>query len=113
MRRRAYRVDDYKGRRMYNVPVRVKYNDSRRCETVHELELEVTAHSAVEAANWVRDRIHEPEVEVFAYGPKGGETYRYIGWYSYIGSALFGAGRPTWRQAMLPWDEPVAIEVAA
>jgi hypothetical protein len=36
-----------------------------------------------------RSETGQQETEVFAYGPKGGETRRFIGWFSAIGNALF------------------------
>jgi hypothetical protein len=52
----------------------------------------VLAPSATAAANHVRDTepgvYDRPETEVFAYGPNGGEVYRYVGWYSFIGKRI-------------------------
>jgi hypothetical protein len=98
-RLQAIRVnDDAHGKRCYKVPVVVHFNNSTTFET-QELRLDVVAHSAVEAANWVRDQFAtRPETEIFAYGPKGGKTYRYIGWYSCIASSLMGIGLPNLQQ---------------
>lgn len=84
----AYRVGEYQGKRCYVVPVRVRFNSSRLCATVHTETFEVVARSVVEAVNAVRDMVHVPEVEVEARGPKGGKVYRYIGWESYIWSEM-------------------------
>lgn len=71
------------------VPVQVLINDSRMCWTILEVRFWVIARSAKEAANWARDRLATvPEVEVFAWGPKGGETHRFVGWESAIGTQL-------------------------
>ena len=77
----------------YRVPVVVEYNSSRHCATIARQLFTVTAKSASEAANWVRD--NEPgvagraETQIHAWGPKGGHVERYIGWESAIGSAVF------------------------
>lgn len=95
----------YKGRRYYRVPVRVDCNDSRACATVARLWFWVVAPTATDAANWIRD--NEPgirsraETEIRAYGPRGGEVYRYIGWYTAIGTALATARR---IHPSLPFD---------
>jgi hypothetical protein len=84
----------YKGKPMYRVPVCIKENSSRLCKTLRTSWTVVTARSATDAANWVRDRVKRPETEIVAIGPKGGEVHRYVGWESYIGSAVFGAKAP-------------------
>ena len=77
----------------YRVPVVVEFNDSRACATIARREFTVTAKSAAEAANWVRD--NEPgvrgraETEIHAWGPKGGHVERYIGWESAIAAEMF------------------------
>jgi len=86
-------IATYKGKRYYRVPVVIRCNDIVRCLTVAEYKTTVLARNATEAANYVRDEwAHRPETEVFAYGPKGGEVMRYVGWYSCIGNALLGNG---------------------
>lgn len=85
---RAYRVGEYKGQRALVVPVLVRYNSSRERRTVHEERFEVVSLSVQDAINAVRDSIDCPEVEVYAWGPKGGKQSRYIGWFSHIGRAL-------------------------
>jgi len=85
---RARRVDDYQGKRMYRVPVEIKFNDSQRCATVAEAVIVVLAPSSVDAVDWVRDQINRPETEFVGYGPRGGQTYRYMGWESHIGCSL-------------------------
>jgi hypothetical protein len=88
----AEKIGRYQGKPVYRVPVVVKFNDSRQCRTVAERTYTVISHSPADAANAVRQEwAHRPETEVVAYGAKGGETYRYVGWFSAIGHAL-GAG---------------------
>jgi hypothetical protein len=70
------------------VPVLVRYNSSRECRTVHEERFEVVSRSVQEAINAVRDTIDVPEVEVYAWGPRGGKVTRYVGWWSYIANGL-------------------------
>lgn len=97
----AQRIGSYKGKPVYRVPVRVLANDSRQCRTVAEARFTVIARSAVEAANWARDQVAtRPETEVFAYGPKGGETYRFVGWESAIAAEMM-APRPRGEQLPL------------
>jgi hypothetical protein len=100
--RKAQLLGTHKGRKVYRIPVRVALNDSRACMTVREDYHEVIAYSAADAANWARDQYAtRAETEVFAYGPKGGETHRYIGWYGAIGTALLD--RPA-RSLRLDFD---------
>lgn len=89
----AVPIGRYNGRRVYRVPVFIRANSSRHCATIASGWTTVTAYGAADAANWVRDQINRPETEVVAIGPRGGEVHRYIGWHSYIGSAVLGAGR--------------------
>jgi hypothetical protein len=78
-----------KAKRLYRVPCRVFSNNSRMCATVLRAEFTIIAESAAAAANWIRDRLcFLPETEIWAWGPKGGEAYRYVGWESAIGSEL-------------------------
>jgi len=83
----------YRGKKFYNVPVKVTFNNS--AGTVADwcnpptLEFTVLAPNAAAAANWAADQYRGiAETEVVAYGPKGGETHRFIGWESAIGHAL-------------------------
>lgn len=86
----------YKGRPVYRFPVRVRFNNSQRLETVAEIAFEVMAATAADAANWARDQVAtRPETEVMAIGPRGGEVRRYVGWASAIGSMLFCEQGPT------------------
>ena len=95
MRLRAEKVNSYQGKPHYRVPVRIVLNDSHQCRTVAVKIVSVVARSAVDAANRVRDEwAHRPETEVYAYGPKGGEVHRYIGWESSIAAMMF-SGQPT------------------
>lgn len=94
----------YRGRNVYRVPVVVSCNDSRLLATVARVETTVVAYSAAAAANWARDILAtRPETEIRAYGPKGGEAYRYVGWFSAIGAALWGR-EPEPVQPALPFD---------
>jgi len=92
-------VGMYRGRKVYRVPVDVRLSDSRSdlletCGTIGTVHTSILAHSAQDAANAIADEWrNRPETEVVAYGPKGGKTARYIGWYTAIGSAMF-AERP-------------------
>lgn len=73
------------GQRVYRVPVRVLFNDSRQCATLHVEEFEVLAGSVAEAANWAREQVStRPETEVHAFGVRGGKVSRYVGWDSAI-----------------------------
>lgn len=77
------------GRRVYRVPVVVRFNDSRLCATVRSESFDVLAYSPYEAANWARAHVAtRPETEVYAYGPKGGTVRRYVGWDSAIFARL-------------------------
>lgn len=77
---------DAKGRKCYRIPVVMIFNNSsgpvEGWLNPRKLEFTVIAHSAAEAANWARDNEsgNMPETEIIAWGPKGGETRRYIGW---------------------------------
>lgn len=84
------------GRMVLRVPVRVVFNNSKAL-TSDEVVLEhVLAFTPAEAANYVRDLFATvPETEVYAYGQRGGVTYRYVGWYSAINNAMSAA----WQQA--------------
>lgn len=80
--------------KLKRVPVKILFNSSRHCETIRKIETDVIAKTAEEAANWVRDRLYDvPETEIYAWGPKGGEYYRYIGWESAIGDTLIRGER--------------------
>ena len=79
---KAREIDTYQGNRVFKVPVLIRCNDSVQCRTVAEIRTTVISRSAAEAANWVVDTYNRPETEVYAYGPRGGEIRRYIGWES-------------------------------
>lgn len=82
----------YQGRKVYRVPVQVRFNSSRLCCTIAEAHYSVIAYSASDAANLIRSEIETAglaETEIEAFGPKGGITRRYVGWYSVIGAAMF------------------------
>jgi hypothetical protein len=100
---RAIAIGTLAGRKVYRIPVRVKFNDSRRLGTIAETLVRVIAYTPAEAANWARDQVAtRAETEIYAYGPQGGETYRYVGWESSTWAAITsGFGR---RQDRLPFD---------
>lgn len=86
----AVPVGKLQGRTVYRVPVRVDFNDSQQCATVARREFTVLAYSAADAADWARDRVAtRAETEIYAWGPKGGQAYRYVGWQSAIAAELF------------------------
>jgi hypothetical protein len=105
---RAIPIGRLHGRTVYRIPVRVKLNDSRSdlAETLGTIREElhrVTAFTPALAANFVRDLYAtRAETEIFAYGPQGGETYRYVGWDTATWAAISsGFGR---KQDRLPFD---------
>lgn len=78
-------------KKLWKVPVVVHVNDTAMCETECEAEFYLIAKSPVDAANWVRDKLcFLPNTEVWAWGPKGGVYYRFVGYESAIASQLFG-----------------------
>lgn len=91
-KRYAQRIGTYKGRAVYRVPVMAVFNDSTQCRTVAKVETTVISQSATEAANWLRDKYAGiPEAEFYAWGIKGGEVYRYIGWESALWQQLMAS----------------------
>lgn len=85
----ARKIGMYQGKPVYRVPVKIVCNNSRG--SVAEwlapstITVELISRSPKEAANHVIDLMGaQPETEVYAYGPKGGETYRYNGWESSV-----------------------------
>lgn len=88
----ARQIGVYQGKRVYRFPVVILFNNSSLCRTVARLEFDVISTSVKEAANWARDQVaNRPETEIIAYGPKGGETRRYVGWESAIGHELMSS----------------------
>lgn len=86
--RQARLIGTVNGRRVYRVPVRVSLNNSHAL-TSDDIEFEVIATGAADAANWVREQFAtRPETEIYAYGPQGGETHRYVGWESAISAEM-------------------------
>lgn len=76
---RARYLAHVNGRPVYRFPVEVTLVDMNNpFETSERWTSEVTAYSAREAANWVRDEFPYPGLRVVAYGPKGGQTVRYV-----------------------------------
>jgi hypothetical protein len=103
---RARLMGHYKGRRVYCVPVRVVLNNSTLMRTVAETVYTVLSHTPADAANHIRQLFEtRPETEIYAYGPLGGETYRYIGWESSIGAQMFSNRRA-------PYQLPLMLERA-
>ena len=85
----AHFLGKLNGKRIHRFPVVVKLNNSQTFET-EKFTLFIVSDSAANAANYVRDHMNNrPETEIIAIGPKGGETYRYIGWYSAIAGEMF------------------------
>jgi len=92
---RARLVGRVSRRPLFRVPVFVVMNDSTLCATVAERRYEVLARNATEAANLLRDEYAErPETEIYAYGPQGGEVYRYVGWESSIAAQMMAPRGP-------------------
>jgi threonyl-tRNA synthetase len=53
------------------------------------VKVEVIADSTAAAANLVRDEWSQvPETTIRAYGPKGGEVERYVGYFSAVAAGL-------------------------
>jgi len=92
------------GRRVYRFPVRVQLNNSRMLRTDAEHVYLVHSFTAADAADYVRALYADrAETEITAYGPKGGRAaYRFIGWTSAIGHAMFA--RPAERQTRFAFD---------
>jgi hypothetical protein len=77
-------------KKLWRVPVVVRVNDSRLCETIKEKTIWLIAKSPQDAANRVRGQLEFlPETEIEAFGPKGGRNYRYVGWYSAMAAGIF------------------------
>src|SRR5678815_4574751 len=91
-------------RKVHAYPVRVRHNDSRQLRTIAQYTIAVVAFTADDAANAVRaDVATIPETEITAYGPYGGETSRFVGWYTAI-EAQLDLARRTARQDRLPFE---------
>jgi hypothetical protein len=94
------------GRKVYRVPVRVTLANSRGtladwCDPPRAV-IHVTAHSAADAADYVRDQYAtRAETQIEAFGPAGGVTRRFVGWHSAVGAALWSPG-PTTARLPLP-----------
>ena len=95
---RAVKVNKHNGKQFYRVPVRILFNNSVACRTEKVMVVHVIARNATEAANHVAGEFgHRPETEVYAYGPRGGEIYRYVGYHSAMANMLSTdrtSGRP-------------------
>lgn len=104
---------DAHGRRVYRVTVEVI--TTKPLGTVADWldpitrSTTVIAHSAADAANWVRDQVATiPCTTVRAYGPKGARVERFIGYESAIFAEMMN--RPVDRQMALfspPEGEPL------
>jgi hypothetical protein len=76
------------GTRVYRVPVDIDANNSRDLST-QRIRVYVDAASARDALRYVRDEMQlRPETELTAYGPRGGATRAYVGWYTAIAEAM-------------------------
>lgn len=77
------------GKRYSRYPVRVLFNNPRACRTERVQITSVIASSPAEAANYIVAEIGDvPNVEITAYGPKGGATHRFIGYESAVYAAM-------------------------
>ena len=73
--------------KLFKIPVVVKVNNIGTEELAKMFWL--IAPSPQVAANWVRDTLASlPNTEIWAWGPRGGQTYRYVGWESAVGHSL-------------------------
>ena len=101
------RIGTYKGKPVYRIAVRVLLNDSRALSTVAAQEVLVTAHSANDAADWVKQQwMHRPETEIIAYGPKGGAARRFVSWEAAIGHELMQPASAAARTINMNFEEP-------
>lgn len=92
---RAEKVGKAGAKQFYRIPVRIVFNSSQQCRTIAVKIVSVKAPNATAAANLVRDEwAHRPETEVYAYGPRGGKVYRYIGYESSIAAQMFSRPAP-------------------
>jgi hypothetical protein len=87
---RSVKTGTYKGRPVYRVPVLISIHNPADWREPAREEHCVLAHSAAEAANWVRDHlVASPQTTIVAFGPQGGKTERYVGWETFIGNQVF------------------------
>ena len=101
----AHKLGKHKGKTYCRYPVKVRCNEPLGNVDAwlnpKEGIFNVIAASPNDAANFIRDKFATIAcTEIFAYGPKGGVTSRYIGWESAIGYAIF-ASRPATEQLTL------------
>lgn len=93
-----------KGKRFHRYPVRATWSG---ISWKHEVRDVVIAESPAAAANWFLEfwasKVLQP-VEVEAVGPKGGVTFRYLGWEGSIGRELIRHQPALWKQLEFPWD---------
>lgn len=76
---RARYLAHVNGRPVYRFPVEVTLVDlNNPFENPERWVSEVTAYSAREAANWVRDEYPHPGLQVVVYGPRGGSVVRHL-----------------------------------
>jgi hypothetical protein len=77
-------------KKLWKVPVVIRVNDSRMCETIRKKTIWLIAKSPTDAANWARDMLEFlPETEIEVFGPKGGVVHRYVGWHSAMAAGIF------------------------
>lgn len=106
MKRYARKVGRHAGRNVHRVPFVVLFIDSRHCKTLATEEGTVLAYSAVDAANLLRDEYAtRPETQIYAWGPKGGEVFRFVGWESAVAMELLEHREGPGRQMHLPLAE--------
>lgn len=91
---------DARGRKLYRVPVRVTFNNSRG--SIDDwiappyIEFDVIAYSAADAANYAaREYETRPETDIVAFGPQGGRTRRFVSWDRAVYSTMMHRGPST------------------
>lgn len=87
------------GHQVLRVPVLVRQSWLDREYQEQSAWIEVLAHSVVDAVNLVRDEVApfvKRPTELLAWGVRGGEVHRFIGWDSIVGAQLEQVG--AWRQ---------------
>lgn len=85
----AQYIGKYKGKRYYRVPCKVVAADTQRL-THATIECEVIAPSARDAANYLAQGEYSlmPNSNIYAYGPRGGRTFRFVGYETAIYNAM-------------------------
>jgi hypothetical protein len=97
----------YRGKRYSLFTVMARFNDSRLCATLAERFIPVLAASGRDALEYAAHLIeYRPETELYTWGPKGGEFYRFISWESSIGEQLM-------RNHVMKAPAPVQLTIEA